>query len=87
MNAHLSDKVARLRDAILNFSTEKISLRGDLSTSTSFPHEIWNEMGRQGFHGIGIPRKYGGSGFGYIGMFVAGMALVEAGHCLGLALS
>jgi len=87
MNAHLSDEVVRLRDAILAFSTEKISPWGGLSTSTYFPHEIWNEMGRQGFHGIAVPRKYGGAGFGYTGVFVAGMALVEAGNCLGFALS
>ena len=28
----------------------------------SFPHELWDKMTEAGFHGVGLPEEYGGSG-------------------------
>jgi alkylation response protein AidB-like acyl-CoA dehydrogenase len=31
------------------------------------PDELWGEMRRQGLAGVGVPERYGGSGFGLMG--------------------
>ncbi|MGC9325758.1 MAG: acyl-CoA dehydrogenase family protein, partial [Desulfomonilia bacterium] len=83
----VSDELAAIRDRIMDLSIRNIAPRVDLFTSEVFPVDLWQEMGREDLLGIGIPREYGGSGLGYLGSAVAGMALAESSRCLGFTLS
>ena len=59
MDTLLTEELLLLRHRVLDFAADQRFFSEDLSASMSFPHEIWEEMGRQGFHGIGIPREHG----------------------------
>lgn len=69
------------------FAAGHVASRSDLQTAGEFPRDIWHEMGRAGLFKIGIAKKYGGTGGGYLALLKAGEAFVESGYNLGLALS
>jgi acyl-CoA dehydrogenase len=43
------------------------------------PEELWEEMRRQGLTGVGVPERYGGSGFGLMGAVLTQEALALEG--------
>ncbi len=43
------------------------------------PDELWEEMRRQGLTGVGVPERYGGSGFGLMGAVLTQEALALEG--------
>jgi len=43
------------------------------------PDELWEEMRKQGLTGVGVPEKYGGSGFGLMGAVLTQEALALEG--------
>lgn len=69
------------------FAASHIATRPDLQTGTEFPHDIWQKMGEAGLFKIGIAKKYGGSGGGYLDLLKAGEAFVQSGYNLGLGVS
>jgi acyl-CoA dehydrogenase len=58
-----------------------------LQTGHEFPHDIWQKVGEAGLFKIGIAKKYGGTGGGYLDLLKAGEAFVQSGYNLGLGLS
>ena len=64
-----------------------IATRAGLSSSTSFPLDLWKEFGDSGMLGIGTPKEFGGKGLGYSGINTAGRAIARHGCCLGITLS
>lgn len=69
------------------FAAAYVDTRPDLQTGTEFPHDIWQEMGKAGLFKIGIAKKYGGTGGGYLDLLKAGEAFVKSGYNLGLGVS
>jgi acyl-CoA dehydrogenase len=69
------------------FAAEHIAGRADLQTGHEFPRDIWQKMGKAGLFKIGIAKKYGGAGGGYLDLLKAGEAFVRSGCNLGLGLS
>ncbi|PKN19068.1 MAG: hypothetical protein CVU71_09825 [Deltaproteobacteria bacterium HGW-Deltaproteobacteria-6] len=69
------------------FAASHIATRPDLQAGTEFPRDIWQKMGEAGLFKIGIAKKYGGTGGGYLDLLKAGEAFVRSGCNLGLGLS
>ena len=87
MATALSSDVLELRKKFADFANSIIADRPELNTSTEFPFDIWQHMGRENLLGLAVPEKFGGSGGDYLHIAVAGKAMVEYGYNLGIALS
>jgi alkylation response protein AidB-like acyl-CoA dehydrogenase len=61
------------------FAASHIATRPDLQAGTEFPRDIWQKMGEAGLFKIGIAKKYGGTGGGYLDLLKAGEAFVRSG--------
>jgi alkylation response protein AidB-like acyl-CoA dehydrogenase len=83
----LTDDLKKLQRQAADFALRNIALRNGLSSSTSFPVDLWKELGGSGMFGIGTPTEFGGKGLGYTGICTAGRALARHGGCLGITLS
>jgi acyl-CoA dehydrogenase len=76
-----------LEQKTLEFARQHIAGRTDLQDAEGFPFDLWQEMGRQGLLGLGLPEAYGGLGGDLRAVMAAGRGLVRGGHNLGIALS
>lgn len=81
------DSMEAIVGRVADFAAENIATRPGLSSDMDFPHDLWRDMARSGFLGIGVPEENGGSGLGYPGISAAGRALARRGRCLGITLS
>jgi hypothetical protein len=87
MAYEFTKRLTRLEQHAHTFALEHIASRPGLASGTIFPLDLWEEMGRVGLLGIGIPKKYGGEGEGYLGITAIGRTLARRGRCLGIVLS
>jgi alkylation response protein AidB-like acyl-CoA dehydrogenase len=83
----MSDDFTPIEQHASSFALEHIATRPGLSSGTSFPFDLWEEMGKQGLLGISIPEEFGGKGKGYPELVAVGRALNRSGCCLGIVLS
>ena len=84
MTLTLSEEQAFLKDTAKKFAQEKTPTTHfreirDNENPECFDREIWQEMAAQGWSGILVPEKYGGSNFGLAGI---GVVLEELGRTL-----
>jgi alkylation response protein AidB-like acyl-CoA dehydrogenase len=84
MTLILSEEQAFLKDTAKKFAQEKTPTTHfrqirDTENPECFDRNIWTEMVAQGWSGILIPEKYGGSNFGLAGI---GVVLEELGRTL-----
>ena len=82
-----ADDLKGLQQQVADFALRYIAARAGLSSSTSFPLDLWKELGDSGMLGIGTPKEFGGKGLGYSGINIAGRAIARHGCCLGITLS
>lgn len=84
MTLILSEEQAFLKDTAKKFAQEKTPTTHfrqirDTENPECFDRNVWQEMAAQGWSGILIPEKYGGSNFGLVGI---GVVLEELGRTL-----
>ena len=84
MTLILSEEQAFLKDTAKKFAQEKTPTTHfrqirDTENPECFDRNVWKEMAAQGWSGILIPEKYGGSNFGLAGI---GVVLEELGRTL-----
>ena len=84
MTLTLSEEQAFLKDTAKKFAQEKTPTTHfrqirDTENPECFDRNVWKEMAAQGWSGILIPEKYGGSNFGLAGI---GVVLEELGRTL-----
>jgi alkylation response protein AidB-like acyl-CoA dehydrogenase len=67
----LTEEQQMLRDSALAFAAEKLpvsQLRHLRAKNAPFDKATWKEMAELGFAGVLVPEKFGGSGFGHVGL-------------------
>ncbi|MCX7817037.1 MAG: acyl-CoA dehydrogenase family protein [Syntrophales bacterium] len=84
--SQITSDMLRLKNDASEFASKYIKPL-TLNKSREFPLDLWNVIGEAGFLGLLIPKEYGGSEKGYLGMCLVGESLVASGHNLGLVLS
>jgi len=87
MDAIDGKQALSLIEKVAAFAGKEIATRHDLHEIDDFPRDIWRKMAKEGFLGLGIPAKYGGTKISYGPLVLAGEAFVSHGHNMGLALS
>ena len=79
-------KIEQIVEQITALARAHIAGRTELyDPAQPFPFDIWDEMGKAGMLGLGLPAEYGGGGVGYAGLVAVCAAFVEAGRNPGLA--
>src|SRR5882757_8481410 len=59
----LSDEHIALRAAVRQLAEEKIAPRAaEIDEQAQFPHDVYDQLVRAGFHAVHIPQQYGGAG-------------------------
>ncbi len=87
MSAVMSERVLSVKDKAFAFAKTFIASRTDLHVQEKFPEDLWEDLARNGLHGLGIPVEFGGSGGDYLSISAAGHALAAGGNNLGFVLS
>ena len=80
----LTEEQIMLRDMAKQFFTEQVAVANlrklrDENDEAGYSPDIWKQIVELGFAGILIPEKYGGTGFGAMGL---GIVMQEAGRVL-----
>ncbi|MBF0120162.1 MAG: acyl-CoA/acyl-ACP dehydrogenase [Desulfobacterales bacterium] len=83
----LSHNKLQLEKRAEKFASEVIAKKGEAILSDSFPLDIWQKLGEEGFLGIGLPKKFGGLGEDSLSITFVGRALTAYGNNLGISLS
>lgn len=83
----MHDDHEKIRQQASEFARDHIAVRPGLSSDTTFPSDLWQEMGRAGLLGTSIAQESGGAGMDYPAVVTAGRALARSGGCLGIVLS
>jgi len=83
----LSEELLLIQAEAAEFAKERLAGRPELGTEAEFPWDLWRALAEAGWLGLTIPRDFGGKGGGYMALAVAGEALLQYGHNLGLVLS
>ncbi len=78
MGYPLTDDLKNLQQQVADFALRYIATRKGLSSSTSFPLDLWKEFGGSGMLGIGTPKEFGGKGLGYTGIMYSGQGTCKA---------
>ena len=82
----LSEPFQKLHDAAHAFCQKEIAPLADrIDRSNVFPRELWPKLGKQGFLGATIGKRYGGSEWGYLGQALIVEAISRASGSIGLA--
>lgn len=84
--SQITPELLRFKGDASIFASKYIKPRA-LNRSREFPLDLWHMLGKSEFLGLLIPPEYGGSGKGFLGMCLAGEALVASGHNVGFVLS
>lgn len=87
MEMTLPDQQRQLRDRAAQFATRYLAARNDLRFADSPPPDIRRVFAESGLRGLAVPRKFGGSGGGYLHLAVAAAALTQYGGNPGIVLS
>ncbi|GGM75586.1 isovaleryl-CoA dehydrogenase [Thermogymnomonas acidicola] len=62
----LSEELEMLRSNVREFVSRHVEpIAREVDERDEFPRELFREMGKQGYLGITVPERYGGSGLGY----------------------
>ena len=83
----ITSEVKKISETFSAFAEKHIAPMDKLHETDDFPIELWKKMGREGLLGLGISKKYNGTGGDALTISVACHALVKNGNNLGIALS
>lgn len=83
----LPNKQRRLHDSAVCFAADFLASRNDFRTADVPPSDIRLAFAENGLRGLALPRKFGGSGSGYLDLAVAAQALTQYGGNPGIVLS
>jgi len=86
MDFKLTEEQEIFRDSVRKYAREKIApIVKEVDEKDKFPMDIFNEMGRLGFLGIGVKEEYGGSNAGAITLciLIEELARVSSGVAAG----
>ena len=63
MDTDLTPELRELRQAVREFTTRELTKWAEVIDRTgTFPDELWELFGRQGYHGMRLPVEFGGGG-------------------------
>ncbi len=83
----LPNRQRRLHDSAARFAMDFLAPRNDLRIADAPPSDIEPAFVRNELRGLALPRKFGGSGGGYLDLAVAAQALTQYGGNPGIVLS
>ena len=83
----LPNKQRRLHDCAVCFASNFLASRNDLRLADATPSDIGRAFAENGLRGLALPRKFGGSGGGYLDLALAAQALTQYGGNPGIVLS
>jgi isovaleryl-CoA dehydrogenase len=82
----LGESVDALRDAVAHFARARIApLADSIDRESTFPRELWREMGELGLLGVTVEETYGGAALGYLAHVVAMEEISRASASVGLS--
>ncbi|HKT74935.1 MAG TPA: isovaleryl-CoA dehydrogenase [Steroidobacteraceae bacterium] len=82
----LGETLEQIRTEVRRFATERIAPRAaEIDRSNEFPRDLWPALGAQGFLGITVPERWGGSGLGYLAHTLAMEEISRASGSVGLS--
>lgn len=87
MDFTLTEDQEMFRQSVRKFIREKVApLARDIDKKDEFPLELFREVGRLGFLGVGVSEEYGGSSAGAVStcLLVEEMARVSSGFAAGV---
>jgi len=84
MDFNLSEQEKMLQKAAREFATKLVKPRAaEIDATGEFPFDLAEEMGKQGYHGLPYPAKYGGGGAGYTSYALALEQICQASMTVG----
>lgn len=87
MNIVLPNKQRRLHDRAARFAADVLATHNDLRVAGAPPSDIESILAENGLRGLALPRKFGGSGGGYLDLAITANALTQYGGNPGIVLS
>ncbi len=82
----MADSMTVFRDKIRDFALQEIApLAAEIDRSDEIPREVWLKLGREGLHGMTIPKQYGGLGLTYYHHLIATEELSRVSGTVGFA--
>src|SRR5258706_5534521 len=82
----LGETADAIRETTARFAADKIApLAAPMDETTSFPRELWPQMGELGLHGITVEEEWGGLGLGYLEHVIAVEEVSRASASIGLS--
>jgi alkylation response protein AidB-like acyl-CoA dehydrogenase len=80
MNPQLSEEHQAFKDTVERFVAAEMPkewARELERKEDEYPFELWEKMGKGGFHGLGVPEEYGGSGGDVLMQAIAARAMAR----------
>jgi isovaleryl-CoA dehydrogenase len=82
----LGPELDEIRREVRRFATEEIAPRApEIDRSNVFPRDLWPKLGAQGFLGITVPERYGGSALNYLAHVIVMEEISRASGAVGLS--
>ncbi len=86
LNFDLGETIDALRAALQDFCAHEIAPRAAaIDRDNQFPHDLWQQLGSLGLHGMTVSAQYGGTELGYLAHIVAMEELSRASASVGLS--
>ncbi|WP_126426316.1 acyl-CoA dehydrogenase family protein [Brevibacillus marinus] len=80
MNFHMTEEQKLLREGIRKIAEDfGLEYWREKDAKHEFVHELWDELGKNGYIGVAIPEQYGGAGLGMMEMTMIIEELAKAG--------
>ena len=87
MDFELPDELLALQRGVRKLAAEKIKPRArEIDTTSQYPQDIFDELKRADLLGLCIPREYGGSAAGILGLTLAIEEVTKYSNVIGLML-
>ncbi len=87
MDFALTDELLALRDGVRKLAREKIKPRArEIDSTSQYPQDIFDELRKADLLGLCIPREYGGSEAGILGLTLAIEEVTKYSNVIGLML-
>ncbi len=82
----IDDEYTMLQETVKSFAAKEIMpVANKMDTENYFPLDVFKKMGKNGYLGITVPEKYGGSGSDYISQAIIEEEISYASGSLGLS--
>jgi isovaleryl-CoA dehydrogenase len=82
----LGPELDEIRREVRRFASEEIAPRAqEIDRSNAFPRDLWPKLGSQGFLGVTVPERYGGSNLNYLAHVIVMEEISRASGAVGLS--